>query len=257
MTALLEGRGLRKEYGGVVAVNDVSLTLARGEILGLVGPNGAGKTTLVDLISGVQGVTAGELMLDGARLDGPPSRRAALGLARTFQHPQLAHEQSVRNNMLVGLVAPRHRSVLGVVGEAARGMFGRPRPGDMAVIESIAAELNLDRLDRLAGDLTLGEQRLVEVGRALAHDPKVLLLDEPFAGADAEGVSGINDVIRIVQGRGHGVILVDHNVDLVAALVDRMMLLHLGETAFDGDPRECLTSPEMKRIFFGEGVDDA
>lgn len=257
MSALLEGRGLRKEYGGVVAVNDVSFSLEAGEVLGLVGPNGAGKTTLVDLISGVQAQTRGELTLDGVALDGPPSRRAALGLARTFQHPQLAHELSVRNNLLVGLVAPRHRSVLGVIGQAARGMFGRPRPEDMATIERIAAELDLTDLDRPAGDLTLGEQRLVEVGRALARDPKVLLLDEPFAGADAEGVRGINDVVRVVQSRGHGVILVDHNVDLVAALVDRMMLLNLGETAFDGDPKDCLKSPEMKRIFFGEEVKDA
>jgi branched-chain amino acid transport system ATP-binding protein len=257
MTALLEGRGLRKEYGGVVAVKDVSFSLGAGEVLGLVGPNGAGKTTLVDLISGVQSQTRGELTLDGTKLDGPPSRRAALGLARTFQHPQLAHELSVRNNILVGLVAPRHRSVLGTIGQAAIGMFGRPRPQDMETVERIAAELELTDLDRLAGDLTLGEQRLVEVGRALAHDPKVLLLDEPFAGADADGVRGVNDVIRVVQARGHGVILVDHNVDLVAALVDRMMLLNLGETAFDGDPAECLRSPEMKRIFFGQGVDGA
>jgi branched-chain amino acid transport system ATP-binding protein len=97
----------------------------------------------------------------------------------------------------------------------------------------------------------LGEQRLVEVGRALSHDPLVMLLDEPFAGSDAHGVTGIIDVIRTVQRRGHGVILVDHNVDLVASLVDRVMLLDRGQVVFQGGPQECLASPEMQRVYLG------
>ena len=248
---LLEGHGLQKHYGGVVALSDVDLRLSAGEILGLVGPNGAGKTTLVDLISGAQTEDSGTLTLRGTPLRGPASRRAALGLARTFQHPQLALDLTVRQNMLVGLAAARHRSVGGMIFEALRGAFGRAPASDRETIDDIAAEVRLDRIERLARDLTLGEQRLAEVGRALAQNPLVLLLDEPFAGADANGISGINEVIRIVQRRGHGVILVDHNVDLVAALVDRTMLLDRGRVVFDGDPRACLASREMQEVYFG------
>ena len=255
---LLVGRNLTKRYGGVTALDGVSFELAAGEILGLVGPNGAGKTTLVDLISGAQPATSGELTLQGARLYGPASRRAQLGLARTFQYPQLAHDLSARDNMLLGRTARRHSSILAMVGSALAGMVRPHSTDDSAALDSIAAELGIERGDRLAGDLTLGEQRLVEVGRALAQDPLVLLLDEPFAGSDAHGVAGIVEVIRTVQRRGHGVILVDHNVDLVASLVDRILLLDRGRSVFVGGPKECLANPEMHRVYLG-GVeaDDA
>lgn len=248
---LLTGQGLTKRYGGVTALEDVSLSLRAGEILGLVGPNGAGKTTLVDLISGAQPATAGELTLQGRRLSGPASRRAQLGLARTFQYPQLAHDLTARENMLVGRTGRRHSSVPQMIASAFVGMVRPYSRDDNDALEAIAAELGIDRIDRHAGDLTLGEQRLVEVGRALTQDPLVMLLDEPFAGSDAHGVAGIIEVIRTVQRRGHAVILVDHNVDLVAGLVDRIMLLDRGRTVFDGGPKECLASPEMQRVYFG------
>lgn len=253
---LLVGRGLTKRYGGVTALSNVDFELRAGEVLGLVGPNGAGKTTLVDLISGAQPATAGELMLRGTKLTGPASRRARAGLARTFQYPQLALELSVRDNLLLGRAARRHATPWQMVVRAFAGALRPHAPADDAAIQEIADELGITGLDRLAGDLTLGEQRLVEVGRALGQDPLVLLLDEPFAGSDARGVEGIAEVIRTVQRRGHGVILVDHNVDLVASLVDRIMLLDRGQVAFNGDPRECLASPEMQRVYFGSDIDD-
>jgi branched-chain amino acid transport system ATP-binding protein len=253
---LLVGRGLTKRYGGVVALDGAALTLRAGEILGLVGPNGAGKTTLVDLISGAQPATAGELLLRGTRLTGPASRRARAGLARTFQYPQLALDLSVRDNLLLGRVARRHSTLWGMVAGAVRGALWPAVAADEAAVESIAGELGIDRLDRLGGDLTLGEQRLVEVGRALGQDPLVLLLDEPFAGSDAGGVAGIVDVIRTVQRRGHAVLLVDHNVDLVARLVDRILLLDRGRVVFHGDPRECLASPQMQRVYFGADLNE-
>lgn len=248
---LLVGRGLTKLYGGVTALDKVSFELGAGEILGLVGPNGAGKTTLVDLISGAQGATSGELRLRGHRLSGPASRRAQQGLARTFQYPQLALELSARDNLLLGRAARRHSSAWKMVASAFAGMVRPAAVGDYQAINDIAAELGIERLDRHAGDLTLGEQRLLEVGRALGQDPLVLLLDEPFAGSDAHGVAGIIDVIRTVQRRGHGVILVDHNVDLVAGLVDRIILLDRGRAVFNGGPKECLASPEMQRVYLG------
>jgi branched-chain amino acid transport system ATP-binding protein len=248
---LLEGSGLGKRYGGVVALADVTIHLAPGEILGLVGPNGAGKTTLVDCISGTQSANSGTLTLKGAKLSGPASRRAKLGLARTFQYPQLAQDLTVGENLLLGRVAMRHGSWWRMIVQSILGTFWVGKTDDATVVESIAEELQITRLDRLAGDLTLGEQRLLEVGRALGQDPVVLLLDEPFAGSDASGVAGIIEVIRTVQRRGHGIILVDHNVDLVSSLVDRIMLLDQGHVVFDGDPAQCIASPEMQRVYFG------
>ncbi len=251
MSLLLEGTGLTKRYGGVVAVDDVSLSLREGEVLGLVGPNGAGKTTLVDLVTGAQSATAGRLSLRGKALSGSPARRARLGLSRTFQHPQLALDLTVRDNLLVGHAARRLRGVKGMVGQAVVGAVRSERPSDHEAVEELAREMRLGDTGRMTRDLTLGEQRLLEVGRALAQDPLVMLLDEPFAGSDSSGVSGIVDALRTVQGRGHGVILVDHNVDLVASVVDRIVLLDQGRVRFDGDPEECLGSPEMQAVYFG------
>jgi branched-chain amino acid transport system ATP-binding protein len=248
---LLEGRGLGKRYGGVTALYDVDVQVGAGEILGLVGPNGAGKTTLVDLISGAQESDGGTLTLQGAPLRGTASKRARQGLARTFQHPRLALELTVAENLLVGRTARRHRSMAGMVISAFRGVFRTQDAADIDAVEQIAAELGMRYLDRRADELTLGEQRLAEVGRALCQEPVLLLLDEPFAGSDADSLSGIAEVIRAVRDRGQGVIVVDHNVDLVASLVDRMMLLESGQVAFVGTPTECLASKEMRRVYFG------
>jgi branched-chain amino acid transport system ATP-binding protein len=251
-THLLEGRGLVKRYGGVVAVDRADIVLAAGEILGLVGPNGAGKTTLVDLVSGAQGADGGTLALDGRPLGGPPSRRARAGLARTFQYPQLALDLTVRQNLALGRTARRAGSPLAMVRSAVAGVArAADPPDDDRAVETIAAEARLGDIDRRCRDLSLGEQRLVEVARALIQDPLVMLLDEPFAGADANGVAGVSEAIRAVRDRGHGVILVDHNVDLVASLVDRIMLLDRGRVAFDGDPASCLRSGEMQQVYFG------
>ncbi|WP_238007957.1 ATP-binding cassette domain-containing protein [Dactylosporangium sp. AC04546] len=253
---LLFGSGLTKRYGGVTALEDVSFTLEAGEILGLVGPNGAGKTTLVDLISGAQPATEGSLTLRGQRLAGPAAKRAKAGLARTFQYPQLALELTVAENLLLGRIAKRHGTIWQMVSGAFRGALRPQTAADAEAVEQLAGELGIDRLDRPAGDLSLGEQRLVEVGRALGQDPLVLLLDEPFAGSDAAGVAGISEVVRTVQRRGHAVILVDHNVDLVAGLVDRILLLDRGRAVFDGNPRECLDSPQMQQVYFGVAATD-
>ncbi len=252
---LLTGQGIDKRYGGVVAVDGVDIDVSAGEILGLVGPNGAGKTTLVDVISGVQQMDAGTLTLLGRPLAGSSSRRARAGLARTFQHPQLALSLTIAENLEVGRTARRFPGFFTMLGRAITGVLDIQPRADLDAIERIADELGITGLDRRADSLTLGEQRLVEVGRALCQDPDVLLLDEPFAGSDADSLAGIADVIRSLRDRGHGVILVDHNVDLVASLVDRMMLLESGRVAFVGPADACLASDEMRRVYFGAALD--
>lgn len=253
---VLRGEGLRKAYGGLVAVDDVSFHVRRGEILGLVGPNGAGKTTLVDLITGIQRSDAGTLALNGERLSGATATRARKGMSRTFQHPHLALELTVRENLLVGASAERFpswwRMTAGVITDGIRH-----RTQEQQRVTRIAEELGVPGLDEPCANLSLGEQRLVEVARALTQDPQVMLLDEPFAGADADSISGIIDAIRQVQARGHAVILVDHNVDLLTSLADRVMLLAQGRQVFEGAPAECLASPEMQRVYFGTIEEDA
>lgn len=251
---LLSGTGLGKNYGGVIALSDVAFEVREGEVLGLVGPNGAGKTTLVDLITGAQTANGGELTLRGKRLKGPAAVRARLGLARTFQHPLLPPDLSVIEVLASGVHSSRLSNVWQMIYRFFRAMVTGP-DRDYEAAAVLAEELGVEHLDRLCGDLTLGQQRLVEVARAVAQEPTVMLLDEPFAGADPNGIVGIIDAIRKVQSRGYGVILVDHNVDLLAGLVDRVMLLEQGRVVFDGDPQECLASDTMKRVYFG-GDDD-
>lgn len=257
---ILDCREVSKAFGAVRAVNAVSLNLHAGEVLGLVGPNGAGKTTLVDLIGGEQRPDSGSIQASGSLLTGSPSRRARVnGLARTFQHPQVAPDMTARENMLVGLAARSMGTLGGMLRQMVRGMV---RGGDAQLqreVERVAESLGLQDIDRACMELTLGELRLLEVGRALLTRPALMLLDEPFAGSDARGVAGIRTAIDEILKTGCGVILVDHNVDIVASLAHRIALLNLGAKAFDGSPAECLSSAEMQAVYFGtqDGQDEA
>lgn len=247
---LLQAQGISKNYGGIHALRDVSISVREGEILGLVGPNGAGKTTLVDMITGHQTADTGEVFLKGEPLRGAPAVRARRGLGRTFQHPQLALELTVEENILVGAAAHRFasawRMVLGVLTD---GILSRRQELDL--VHQVGEEMNVGDLQEVTANLSLGEQRLVEVARALAQNPTVMLLDEPFAGADAHSIEGIVDAIAQVKARGHGIILVDHNVDLLTSLADRVVLLSQGQVVFEGGPKECLASEEMQQVYFG------
>ena len=251
---ILHCREVSKTYGAVRAVDSVSLTVHAGEVLGLVGPNGAGKTTLEDLIGGEQRPDTGTIHAVGRPLTGPPSRRARFnGMARTFQHPQVALDMTVRENMIVGLAARSMGSLGGMLRQLFRGMVSASDPGLNLEVDRVAAALGLEAIDRYCMELTLGELRLLEVGRALLMKPALMLLDEPFAGSDARGVSGIRSAIAEILKSGCGVILVDHNVDIVASLAHRIVLLNLGAKVFDGSPRDCLASPEMQAVYFGSG----
>ncbi len=250
---ILDCRAVDKSFGAVRAVQGVSLTVHAGEVLGLVGPNGAGKTTLVDLIGGEQAPDTGSITVGGQPLSGPPSRRAQRnGLARTFQHPQVAPDMSARENLLVGLAARSMGTLGGMLRQLVRGMALARDTALEREVRRVADALGLQGLERPCKDLTLGELRLLEVGRALLMRPRLMLLDEPFAGSDARGVAGIKGAIGEILKSGCGVVLVDHNVDIVASLAHRIALLNLGSKVFDGSPRECLDSPEMQAVYFGE-----
>lgn len=250
---LMACTSLSKRYAGVTAVADVSLQVRAGEVMALVGPNGAGKTTLIDLITGQQEATSGEVWMEGKRLTGPPSRRTRSGrFSRTFQHPLLREDLTVRENIRVGAVADRFATPWRAVRSTVAGIIRVTDSGVEREIADVARELGLVDLDRLAGDLPLGERRLAEVARALVRRPTVLLLDEPFAGSDAAGLEGMRSAIASLTARGCGVLVVDHNVDIIASIADRVVLMERGRVVFDGSPEDCLASDQMQRVYFGE-----
>lgn len=245
-----------KSYGGVRAVQNVSLTVNPGEAVGLVGPNGAGKTTLIDVITGVQKADSGQVLINGSQLEGGPSSRVKVGLARTFQHPQLGMDLSVRENLLLGLTGTRLNSFWQIFNEFVKGVLNPFNKADIEKVDEVANLMGIEDLDRLAGDLTLGEHRVIEVARAFLSEPDVLLMDEPFAGSDESVQQRIGEVIQQLVAVGNSVVLVDHNVDLVARSVSRMSLLDFGAVVAEGNPHEVLNSAEMSSVYFGRDEDE-
>jgi branched-chain amino acid transport system ATP-binding protein len=239
-----------KSYSGVHALVDVSLRLGRGEILGLLGANGAGKTTLLDIIGGEQEPDAGEVRLDGVTLTGPPHRRARLGLARTFQHPKVSMDLSVIENVAIGLavrkLSTRRNTLMTMLRAVATG-----RADYRGAAAAACQAVSLSEVDRPASTLSFGELRLVEVARALVQESPVILLDEPFPGLEDDGVEALLAALRLVSASGRSVILVDHNVSLVADLVDRVVLLSGGEVAFEGSVADCLASEAFQDQYIG------
>jgi len=248
---LLEVRGLSKDYGGVKAVHDISFSVKPGEVVALVGPNGAGKTTLIDIIFGTQRADAGEVRLRGRPLTGTSERRARRGLARTFQHPQVALELTALENIVPGLFGREIGSFRSAWKWAWLGLSRNPGTAIGAAAE-VAGRYGIENVTAPCGDLSLGTRRLVEVARAMASEPAVLLLDEPFASGDPESIEAIAGAVRTIQEAGNGVVLVDHNVDLVRELATSVVLLNFGEIAFAGPPDECMSSPAMREVYFGE-----
>jgi len=247
---LLSVSAVTKRYGGVTAVDNVRFDLPAGQGLGLVGPNGAGKTTLVDCIVGTQAATSGTGLVDRRSPGTGPTARAQAGLARTFQHPQLALELSPVENIVPGIVGGQISSYADSLTAMLRGLAGTPRSVLREAAE-LAAEYGVTTDSIPTGDLSLGAQRLVEIARAMAARPKVLLLDEPFAGSDPDGIAAVSHAIHQVRDSGRSVVLVDHNVDLIADLSDTVVLLAEGRVAFRGDPVECMRSAEMQAVYFG------
>lgn len=242
---------IRKTYGGVVALGDVSIEAREGEILGLVGANGSGKTTLVDIICGVQSADRGDVTMAGQRISGMSvSQRSRRGIARTFQMPQVARELTIRENVMCGL-ASRHLTSAGSLLRYGVRSFLRRGIVDHGEIDEICGKLGLDELDRVVERVSFGEMRLIEVARALVQNPQVLLLDEPFPAVGELGLKGMLAALDVVRAHGTAVVLIDHNVDIVGAAVDRIVLLADGEVAVEGDPATCMKSPVFLERYIG------
>jgi branched-chain amino acid transport system ATP-binding protein/branched-chain amino acid transport system permease protein len=246
---LLDVVAARKEFGGLVAVNDVSFRVHAGEILGLIGPNGAGKSTTFNLVSGVLPLTRGAVRFRGESVDHASSRHIArLGMSRTFQHVKLIPDMTVLENVALG---GHLRSSTGTL----RAMLRLDRAEERRLLHE--AERQLERIgmraqaDELAGNLALGPQRLVEIARALATDPSLLLLDEPAAGLRLREKQALAAVLRQLKDEGLSILLVEHDMDFVMGLTDRIVVMEFGTKLIDATPLEVQASPAVRAAYLG------
>jgi branched-chain amino acid transport system ATP-binding protein len=244
--SLLATEGVVVRFGGLTALDDVNMRACRGAITGLIGPNGAGKTTLFNVLTGVQAPTRGRVHIDGADVTRwPAHRRARLGVARTFQSLQLFTGLTVYDNLLSAWEA----SVPGAV-------LGRSRRDGRRLVDAIIEELALGPIaGRLAGQLPTGQGRLVELGRALATRPRLLLLDEPSSGLDAVETAGFKELLRRLVDREPGtlgILLVEHDMDLVMELCDKIYVLDFGRLIASGTPTEIRSDPTVIAAYLGE-----
>jgi branched-chain amino acid transport system ATP-binding protein len=242
---VLRADGLRRAFGGLTAVNGVSFAVASGERRALIGPNGAGKTTLFNLISGELLPTAGRVYLAGTDVTGlPPHRLAALGLARTFQRNNLFLGLSVRENVRLAVQARR--------GVARQLWLSAARRAALAAeADAVLAALGLGaRADARVRDLSYGEQRQLEVAVALATEPRLLLLDEPTAGMSPAETAAMTHTIGALPGE-LTLLIIEHDMDVVFALADRITVLHYGEVLADGTPAEVRTNPRVAEVYMG------
>lgn len=247
-TALdIENIGL--QIGGARILHDVSLSIPRGEMLGVIGPNGAGKTTLFNVISGVMAPTQGKVLLSGDDITREPiHRRARLGIGRTFQTSSLFPELSVLENVRLA-----SQTQLG----GATKLFAFPRHGDAA---TRAAQEHLVEVDlahhtgSVAGSLSHGDKRKLEIAMLLATDPSVILLDEPMAGVSSGDVPALSDVIRRLHHGGRTVLMVEHHMDVVLGLVDRVAVMHHGELLACDNPEAVMADERVQSAYLGAAL---
>jgi branched-chain amino acid transport system permease protein len=249
---LLQAQGVRKLFGGLVANANVSLEVHAGEVVGLIGPNGAGKTTFFDLVSGTTQLTAGQIRFRGERTDGLGVRRIARrGMSRSFQHVRLLPDMSVLENVALGCHRRGGKSVLSALLHLERGE-------ERCLLAEASRQLErvglAEQMFELAGSLALGQQRLLEIARALCADPCLLLLDEPAAGLRYLEKLALADLLRRLRSEGMGILLVEHDVEFVMGLVDRCVVMEFGEKIAEGSPREVQANPAVLAAYLGEAA---
>jgi branched-chain amino acid transport system ATP-binding protein len=239
--ALLEVAGLRKAFGRVVVADELTFSVARGEAVGIVGPNGAGKTSLLNLITGTLRADGGRIVLDGSPIERLPAHaRARLGIGRTYQVPRPFSGMTVFENVVLGSLA-------------AGGL--RRRAADEAAVEALARSGLLDRANMLAGTLTLLDLKRLELARALAVRPRVLLLDEIAGGLTEAETTVLSAEIVALRAEGVTILWIEHVVHALLSVVDRLIATNFGRLLIDGEPRAVMASPSVQAVYLGEGVE--
>lgn len=236
---ILEARGLYKHFGGLTATSGVDVDVEQGEILGLIGPNGAGKTTLFNLLSGALVPNAGSIHFKGQAITGlKPHKIARMGMARTFQSVKIFSHMSVLENVLLGNLFGAHQQMSSATVKRAR---------------EILDFVGLSRVEMLgAVDLTLANQKRLEVARALATSPDVLLLDEVMAGLTPTEVSEAMELVKKIRDRGVTIVMIEHVMKAIMSICDRIFVLHYGEKIAEGSPEEIVANKKVIEIYLGD-----
>jgi branched-chain amino acid transport system ATP-binding protein len=251
---LLEASGVTMRFGGLLAVNDVNLTVREGEIVGLIGPNGAGKTTFFNCLTGLYKPTSGQVRFAGKPLAPKPTAVVKAGMARTFQNIRLFANMTALENVMVGRYC---RTTAGPITSVLRGpKYRREEAATRARAQELLDFVGLGRsTEHLARNMPYGDQRRLEIARALATDPKLILLDEPTAGMNPLETRQASDLIFKIRDSGLSVVVIEHDMRFIFNLCDRVLCLVRGEALIEGTPGEVQSDPRVIEAYIGTGED--